>query len=86
MRTRVWLTSVAMGAAVLAGGATTAQAAPVSAETAAGSCSPVLSPPGGPVYLCSSQLACQKTAEDHGYEFWECRLLSSGWWYLYAWT
>ncbi|MDW6063822.1 hypothetical protein SAZ11_45025 [Streptomyces sp. FXJ1.4098] len=87
MRTRVWLTSVAIGAAALTGGVTTtAQAAPVSAETATGSCSPVLSQPGGPVYMCRSLIDCHETAEDLGYEDWECVRRSSGWWQLYVWA
>lgn len=87
MRTRVWLTSVAVGAAVLAGGATTtAQAAPAPIETATGSCEPLWSRPGGPVYQCRTRLDCYETAESLGYEEWVCRSLPSGWWALYVYS
>ncbi|MEU5610675.1 hypothetical protein ACI2L4_19055 [Streptomyces sparsogenes] len=85
MRTRVRLTGVVMGAALLVGGAaSTAQAAPAPADTATGSCSPVISRPGGPVAQCRTLLDCEQTAEDLGYEEWMCRRSSSGWWNLYV--
>lgn len=87
MRIRIWLNSVVVGAAILAGSAaTTAQAAPASAETATASCSPVLSQPGGPVYLCRTMRDCQETGENLGYEVWYCRSLPSGWWELFVWA
>ncbi|MEU1669710.1 hypothetical protein ABZ547_40235 [Streptomyces sparsogenes] len=86
MRTRVRLTGVVMGAALLAGGAATAaRAAPAPAETATGSCSPVISRPGGPVAQCQTLRDCEQTAENLGYEEWTCQRLPSGWWNLYVW-
>ncbi|MEU9793472.1 hypothetical protein AB0E27_23065 [Streptomyces sparsogenes] len=85
MRTRVRLTGVVMGAALLAGGAATAaQAAPASTETAAGSCVPVISRPGGPVAQCQTLRDCEQTAENLGYEEWQCVWSSNGWWRLYV--
>lgn len=83
MRTRIWLTSVAMGAAMLAGGAvTTAQAAPAApTRSVAG--------PGTAmdwIYVGTyrSLSACQADGRSSAYEDWDCKRGASGKWQLWV--
>ncbi|GFE19322.1 hypothetical protein Sgleb_73690 [Streptomyces glebosus] len=80
MRTRIWLTGVAMGAAILTGATATAQAAPAHPETATGSSRAM-----GWVYAGTylSQSACRADGENSAQE-WKCVPASSGKWHLYV--
>ncbi|MFE9356367.1 hypothetical protein ACFYPB_19745 [Streptomyces olivaceoviridis] len=84
MRTRIRLTSVVMGAAMLAGGAVgTAQAAPASSEAVTASCTAM----GWPtVYICRTLRECRETAENLGYEDWVCLSRPDDWWELRVYT
>ncbi|MGY5134673.1 hypothetical protein ACWGJW_20075 [Streptomyces nigrescens] len=89
MRTRIRLTGVAIGAAMLTGAtaAATAQAAPAHSETATPSTATSSSTATGwdPI-LYPSRLACQAAGEKSG-EQWKCVLLQgSGKWRLYIYS
>ncbi|MFE7779607.1 hypothetical protein [Streptomyces nigrescens] len=90
MRTRIWLTGVATGAAMLTGAtatAATAQAAPAHSETATPSTATSSSTATGwyPI-LYPSKSACQAAGEEFG-EQWTCVLLQgSGKWRLYIYS
>ncbi|MCR8575595.1 hypothetical protein [Streptomyces sp. Isolate_219] len=90
MRTRIRLTGVAIGAAMLTGAtaaAAAAQAAPAHSETATPSTATSSSTATGwdPI-LYPSRLACQAAGEKSG-EQWTCvRLQASGEWRLYIYS
>ncbi|MGW1375056.1 hypothetical protein ACWD6P_12390 [Streptomyces sp. NPDC002446] len=82
MRTRIWLTSVVMGAAMLAGGAATAaQAAPVSTRPAA---APGTAMDWLYVGTYRSLSACQADGRNSAYEDWDCKRGASGKWQLWV--
>ncbi|MGP4003075.1 hypothetical protein [Streptomyces sp. 8N706] len=82
MRTRIWLTSVAMGAAVLAGGAvTTAQAAPASSEAAT---APGIAADWLYVGTYRTLSECQADGRSSVYEDWDCKRGASGKWQLWV--
>ncbi|MCR8575596.1 hypothetical protein [Streptomyces sp. Isolate_219] len=84
MRTRIWLTSAAIGTVVLTGAtaAATAQAAPAHSETATSSSTAL-----GWIYVGTyiSRSSCQADGENSAQE-WKCVKAPSGKWHLYVWS
>ncbi|WP_405835400.1 hypothetical protein OG528_01140 [Streptomyces platensis] len=81
MRTRIWLTGLAIGAAILTGTTATAQAAPPHPRTATSSGTAT---GWDPVPYPTSR-ACQAAGEKTGQQ-WQCVRRTGGTWWLYIYS